>query len=159
MPGMLCHEADLSLRGPNQFVRPRVSWPCEGRDNLPIAVFLAETESGLKLADTFCTEAGFLVLAVRTADLEVAVNAVEWAADHGHQLGGDPDQLVVAGGRLAAAVALHARAEGWPALSRLVLIGTGLARWARRLRDADVEVDEVGSDAAMSSGWIHGLRK
>ena len=104
---------------------------------------------------------------------------MEWAADHAHQLGADPDRLVVAGGGLAAAVALHARDEGWPPLSRQVLIGpdlTGWPRWtadslsgvapatvvnapgyAARLRAAGVEVEERFPDRAMSFAWVRGL--
>jgi hypothetical protein len=114
MAAMLCHEADLALRAPTEFVRPRVRWPCEGRDGFPIAVVLLGGGVGEELADTLCTDEGFLVIALRTRSEEVAINAVEWAADHGRQLGGDPDRLVVAGGPLAAAVARHAAAQGWP---------------------------------------------
>jgi hypothetical protein len=111
---MLCHEADLALRAPAEFVRPRVSWPCEGRDDHPIAVVLLGPGVGQEVADTLCSERGFLVIALRTRSEEVAINAVEWAADHGRQLGGDPDHLVVTGGPLAAVVAQHAAEQGWP---------------------------------------------
>jgi hypothetical protein len=114
MAAMLCPEADLALRGPTEFVRPRVSWPCEGRDGFPIAVVLLGPGAGQELADALCSEEGFLVIALRTRSEEVAINAVEWAADHGRQLGGDPDRLVVTGGPLAAVVARHAAAQGWP---------------------------------------------
>jgi hypothetical protein len=114
MAAMLCHEADLALRGPTEFVRPRVSWPYEGRDGFPIAVFLLGPGAGQEAADALCTEEGFLVIALRTRSTEVAINAVEWVADHGRQLGGDPDHLVVAGGPLAAVVARHAAEQGWP---------------------------------------------
>jgi hypothetical protein len=159
MAAMLCHEADLALRAPEQFVRPRVSWPCVGSDDNPIAVFLSEPGSGPELTDALCTEAGFVVLAVSTAEQDLATITLEWAADHGRQLGGDPDHLVVAGGRIAAETALHASREGWPALTRVALIGSGLARYARRLREAGVEVDQIGSDTAMSSEWMRGLRE
>jgi hypothetical protein len=114
MAAMLCHEADLALRGPTEFVRPRVSWPCEGRDGHPIAVFLVGPGASHEVADALCSEEGFLVIALRTRSEEVAINAVEWAADHGRELGGDPDHLVVAGGPLAVVVAQHAAEQGWP---------------------------------------------
>jgi hypothetical protein len=117
MAAMLCQKADLALRGPTEFVRPRVSWPCEGRDDHPIAVVLLGPGAGQELADALCSEEGFLVIALRTRSEEVAINAVEWAADHGRQLGGDPDRLVVVGGPLAADVARHAAEQGWPEIS------------------------------------------
>jgi hypothetical protein len=182
MPAMsleLCREAGLSLRGPGHFVRPRVSWPCGDGDNHPIAVFLSEPDSGLEAADALCKVGGFLVLALRTEVMEVASNALGWAADHGRQLGGDPERLVVAGGRLAATAALHARDHGWPHLARQVLIGPDLAGWplhagslaevapatvvnaaeyANRLREAGVEVEDLYVQEPMSFDWIRGLR-
>ena len=171
--------ADLPLRAPRAFVRPRVSWPPDAQDGSPMVVVVDEADAGLQVADALCVEAGFVVLALQTAALDVATIAVEWAADHAHQLGADPDRLLVAGGGLAAAVALHARDEGWPPLSRQVLIGPDLAGWplaadslsgvapatvvnapayAARLRAAGVEVEERFTDRAMSFAWVRGLR-
>jgi hypothetical protein len=49
-----------------------------------------------------------------------AVATVEWAADHAGELGADARRLLIAGegagAGLAAAVAAHARHQGWPAL-------------------------------------------
>jgi hypothetical protein len=178
MPVKVQLDASLSLRTPRDFVRPRVSWPPNGRDGSPMAVFLAEPDSTLEAADALCVEAGFVVLALRTDAFDVAAIAVEWAADHAKQLGADPDRLLVAGGRLAAAVALHARDEGWPALSRQVLIGPDLTGWplaaaslagvapatvvnapryAARLRAAGVEVEELFADRPTSFEWVRGL--
>jgi alpha/beta hydrolase fold len=180
MPGMpteLCREADLSLRGPDHFVRPRISWPPGHADSHPIAVLLSDADSVRDLADALCAE-GFLVLDLRTAEMDVATIAVEWAADHGHELGGDPERLLVIGGRLAAAVALHARDERWPRLARQVLIGPDLTGWplhattlagvapatvvnggeyANRLREAGVEVQDLYVQEPMSFGWVRGL--
>jgi len=151
-------EADLALRGPHEFVRPRLSWPVDAPYGRPIAVVLAEPHASFELADALCLEAGYVVLALRTADVEVATIAVEWSADHARQLGADPERLIVAGGRLAALAAVHARDEGWPAISRLVLVGPDLAGYARSLRDSGGEVVEIDSLDAMSFDWVSGLR-
>ena len=59
--------------------------------------------------------------ALRDADI-----ALDWAADHAAELGADPQRLVVAGAAagagLAAAVAQHACAQGWPEIVRQVLL-------------------------------------
>jgi alpha/beta hydrolase fold len=172
-------EAALSLRATDDFVRSQVRWPVDARDDSPMAVVLAERDSELEVAHALCAEAGFVVLALRTAELDVATIAVEWAADHGPQLGADPERLLVAGGRLAAAAALHARDEGWPPLSRQLLIGPGLGGWplraaslaglapatvvnapgyAARLRAAGVDVDELLLEEPLSFDWIRRLR-
>ena len=48
-----------------------------------------------------------------------------WAADHAAELGADPARLIVAGhgdgARIAVAIALGARDEGWPPLAHQVL--------------------------------------
>jgi hypothetical protein len=178
MPIETQRDADLTLRGPRDFVRPRLSWPVDAPYGRPIAVFLADPGSSFEAADALCFEAGFVVLAIRTPSVEVATVAVEWAADHAKQLGADPERLLVAGGRLAATTALYARDQAWPVISRQVLIGPELSGWsprgvsltgvapatvvnargyAARLREAGVDVDEL-SLAPMSFDWIHGLR-
>jgi hypothetical protein len=157
MPAMSI-EADLALRGPHEFVRPRLSWPVDAPYGRPIAVHLADPDSSFELADALCLEAGYIVLAIRTAAIDVATIAVEWTADHGKQLGADPDRLLVAGGRLAAEAALHACDEGWPLISRVVLVGPGLADYAHRLREAGVEVVEIERTDPMSLDRISGLR-
>ncbi|HYH89963.1 MAG TPA: alpha/beta hydrolase fold domain-containing protein [Solirubrobacteraceae bacterium] len=170
-------DADLALRAPRRFVRPRVSWPADAPDGSPMAVFLAEGDTGFEAADALCAD-GFVVLALPTAAFDVATIALEWAADHAIHVGADADRLVVAGGGLAAAVALHARDEGWPRLSRQVLIGPEETGWppadadlsgvapatvvdapgyAARLRAAGVPVEELRPDPATSFAWVRGL--
>jgi hypothetical protein len=180
MPTLLQREADLSLRAAaRDFVRLRVSWPPDVPDGSPIAVFLADRDSCFEAANALCREGGFLVLALQTAELDVATIALEWAGDHASSLGADPDQLIVAGGGLAATAALHARDHGWPALSRQVLIGPDLSGsppalaslagvapatvvdaqdYAGRLREAGVEVDELSAKDPMRVDWIRTLR-
>jgi hypothetical protein len=157
MPAMSI-DADLMLRGPRDFVRPRLSWPVDSPYGRPMAVYLAEPGSSFDLADALCREAGYIVLALRTEAFDAATIAVEWTADHGRQLGGDPDRLLVAGGRLAAAAALHALDQGWPVISRLVLAGPDLEGYAGSLRDSGIEVVEIDSVEPMSLDWVHGLK-
>jgi hypothetical protein len=178
MPSLMPREADLSLRAAREFVRPRVSWPPDATDGSPIAVVLSDGDSALDLAGALCLEGGFVVMALQTDALDVATIALEWAGDHASLLGADPDQLVVAGGGLAAAAALYARDQGWPPLARQVLIGPDVSGWppageslagvapatvvnaqgyASRLREAGVEVDELSDHAPMSFGWVRGL--
>jgi hypothetical protein len=179
MPTLLQREADLSLRAARDFVRSRVSWPPDAPDGSPIAVFLADRDSCFEVANALSRQGGFVVLALQTADLDVATIALEWAGDHGSSLGADADQLIVVGGGLAATAALHARDHGWPPLSRQVLIGpdlTGSPRalaslvgvapatvvnaphYAARLREADVEIDELSAKDAASVDWMSTLR-
>jgi acetyl esterase len=138
--------ADVQLRGRAGPLATRVHWP--PRTTPPprpaLLVFLpaAGAESGARALDgadalccSLCRHAGVVVLAVspRPASagveapaLEDGITATAWAADHAGELGADPRRLAVAGeGRgagVAAAVALHARDAGWPALTRQVLI-------------------------------------
>jgi hypothetical protein len=171
-------DADLTLRGPRYFVRPRLSWPPDAPYGRPIAVFLADPGASFEVADALCFDAGFVVLAIRTPSVEVATVAVEWAADHAEQLGADAERLLIAGGRLAATATLHARDQRWPFVSRQVLIGPERSGWpprgvslagaapatvvnasgyAARLREAGVDVEELSLEP-MSFDWIRGLR-
>jgi hypothetical protein len=172
---LMQREADLSLRAAHDFVRPRVIWPPDPEDGSPIALFLWERESVFELAETLSAEGGVVVLALQATALDVATIALEWAGDHAESLGADPDQLLVAGAGLAARAALHARDEGWPPLARQLLFGPERSGWppahaelagaapatvvdapeyARRLRDAGVEVEELPLAASMSFDWL-----
>jgi acetyl esterase/lipase len=158
------HVAGLSLRGSAGPLRAQVSWPdSEPGDRPPLTVLV----DGAEVPSAF-SAAGIVVLSVRTAAFHDAVATVEWAADHAAELGADARRLMVAGGALAAAVALHARDAGWPPLARQILIDGDLAlplraatvdgvapativtrgrasarRYAARLRHAGVEVEEL----------------
>jgi acetyl esterase/lipase len=172
-------DASLSLRDPSGIVRVRVNWPApESGDAAPVLVFLSDLESSVGADDALCrrlsSEANLIVLSVRTAALDVAATALEWTADHAAQLGANPDDVLVggigSGGGLAAAAALRARDHGWPALTRQVLLRPDLAEWpggeplagvapaivvgarryAARLREAGVEVEELPLIANLS---------
>ena len=147
--------ADLQLRGRAGPLRTRVHWPpaTGGPVVRPLLVVLAPTSTDAWWA-TVAAQTGVVVLAVsdtrvtRVADeaaLAEATTAVQWAADHAHELHADPGRLLVGGeGRgawLAAAVTLEARDEGWPSVVRQLLVVTttsdtvaGAAGLVRRLR-------------------------
>jgi hypothetical protein len=175
MTTLVQREADLSLRAADDFVRPRVIWPPDPEDGSPIALFLWERESVYELADALAADGGAVVLALQTSSLDVATIALEWAGDHARSLGADPEQLLVAGGGLAARAALYARDEGWPPLARQLLFGPERSGWppadaslagvapatvvdapeyANRLRAAGVAVEELPLAARMSFAWL-----
>jgi acetyl esterase len=100
-------------------------------------------DSAEALCCALCRHAGIVVLAVsarrapsgvETPTLEDGITATTWAADHAGELGADPRRLVVAGvaagAAVAAAVALRARAAGWPTVARQVLLRPDLGRAA-----------------------------
>lgn len=176
--------ADLRLRGNTSPLPVRVYWPGqEASRPAPLLVFCvvgASTEawSGGPGAETSCRglseDAGFVVLSVRCdpPDAQSGTYVLEWAAEHAAELGGDPGLLLIggqgAGGAAAAEAALDARAQGWPRITRQVLISAGPVakravagvppativtvrhdprgdggRYTARLRQAGVGVDEL----------------
>lgn len=163
---MVEREANLRLRG----VRARVRWPDAG-DRPGLVVLVADAEH---VAEA-CTRAGAVVLAASCATLRDAAAALEWAADHAGELGADPRRLAVAGGEVAAALAVHARDQGWPPLARQVLIGPDLdgpagslagvapatvidaGAYAARLRDAGVEVEEPRGEDELAATLTRAL--
>jgi alpha/beta hydrolase fold len=129
--------ADLQLRGSAGPVRTRVAWPrsAGGPTPPPLLVFLpaaGDHDPGPTVSEL----AGVVVLEVTdtrpprlpdAAALLQATTATQWAADHAAELDADARRVLVGGeGRgawLAAAVALQARDDGWPTLTRQVLVG------------------------------------
>ena len=105
---MSISEAGLSLREPTGLVRVGVSWPdSEPEQDAPALVLIACGDAG-ELRRRLALQCGLLVLAVETCELDVALTAVEWTADHVAQLGGDPERLSVAGVGEGAALAAEA---------------------------------------------------
>jgi hypothetical protein len=183
-------DASLALCEQSGIVRVRVNWPTLD-EKPPVLVFISGDDVRTDIVDAFCrglcVEAGILVLSVRTACFDTATTTLEWTADHADQLDADAAAVLIGGiGRgagLAAAVALGARDNGWPDLTRQVLIRpdfdaypdapagvapatvVGISAYSDRLRDAGVEVDQVGAICdlapvlrpAMNSGRISGL--
>jgi alpha/beta hydrolase family protein len=158
--------AGLRLRGATGPLRAEVAWPVgtSGGRAAPLAVLLP----GADEAAAAFAEVGVVVLSARTSAFHDAIAVLEWAADHSAELEADPRRLMVAGGALAAAVALHARDAAWPPLARQILIDgdlrmplraatvAGVApatvvtrgrptprRYAARLRASGVEVEEL----------------
>jgi acetyl esterase len=180
--------ADLHLRGAAGPLAARVLWPqlTPARPGLLVLypggpAAPASTEG---LGRALCAGAGLVVVRpLRIPSLGEAVAAVEWAADHGFELGADAARLVVAGygagAGLAAAVAVQARDQGWPALARQLLVLPAFpvvlpgslagvapatvvartgddagARYARRLRNDGVDADLLAFDAARLAGGL-----
>jgi acetyl esterase len=114
----------------------------EGADPAPVVVWLhggGWVLGDLDSADTTCrhlaAEAKAMILSVdyRKAPefrfpvaVEECYAVVDWAASHGAQIGGDPSRIAVggdsAGGTMAAAICLMARARGGPRLAFQLLV-------------------------------------
>ena len=179
--------AALQLRGSTSPLPVRVYWPSqEASQSGPLLVFCMAGAGagawsggfGVPGTEASCRglsqNPGLTVLSVGCdrADPGPGAQVLEWAAEHAAELGADPGRLLVggqgAGGTAAAALALDARAQGWPPVMRQVLISagpvapravTGVApatvvtvrhhpggdegRYAAWLRRAGVEVDEL----------------
>jgi acetyl esterase len=145
--------ADLQLRGQSGPLRTRVHWPpAAGAPVRPPLLVVLPAAGDDDMWGAVAALAGVVVLAVTdacltrltdAAALVEATTATQWAADHAAELNADPRRLLVGGeGRgawLAAAVALRARDDGWPALVRQLLVllptapGTRAGRGAARL--------------------------
>jgi acetyl esterase len=116
--------ADLQLRGNTSPLPVRVYWPARA-DPVPVLVFCIVGAGAGSQTEATCQglseDPGLLVLAVSCpAGAQDGTTVLEWAAEHAAELGADSGRLLVAGqgaGRaVAAAVALQARAAGWPAV-------------------------------------------
>jgi alpha/beta hydrolase fold len=109
MPGMPYPTAELHLRGSAPI---RVTWT--GPGPAPLVVYLGHEAR---------VDSPAVVLAV--TEYEDALSALQWCADHGAELGGDPDRLIVAGDQesatVVAALARQARDRGWPPIERTVI--------------------------------------
>jgi acetyl esterase len=114
--------ADLQLRGNTSPLPVRVYWPGQAAAQpVPLLVFCM-VGAGTEASCRSLSDLGLLVLAVSCpTGAQNGTTALEWAAEHAAELGGDPGRLLVAGqdtgGAVAAAVASRARAAGWPAVT------------------------------------------
>ena len=146
--------ANLQLRGLSGPLRAQVSWPAITDASPALLVLLPDTgdvQHAAALSRELSARAGVVALlaCVRLAPdradpatLQDAITALEWAADHAAELYANPECLLVAGvgtgAAIAAAVALHARDEGWPAIARQVLICPDFAAYAGPLDAASL---------------------
>jgi len=132
---------NLTIAGPGGEIPLRIY---KGQENgrLPVIVFfhgggfvLGSIQSHENVVRQMAVETGALVISVDyrlapehpfPAGLDDCYAAVQWAEAHAAGYGGDPAQLAVAGdsagGNLAAAVCLRARAEGGPAIGMQALL-------------------------------------
>jgi acetyl esterase len=166
--------ADVQLRGRGGPVAARVHWPTRtgSRRRPALLVLLPGGRSGAEGLDeadsvcrALCRHVSVVVLAVsgrvgwkcfQTSALEDAVTATGWAADHAAELGADRGRLLLAGdalgGRIAAAVALHARDDGWPAITRQLLIRPDLGGGQHRAAPAGRDLIDLPVDASSLEG-------
>jgi acetyl esterase/lipase len=132
--------ADLQLRGSTSPLPVRVYWPGQATSQpAPLLVFCMVGAGAEALCRSLSEDLGLLVLAVSCpAGAQNGTTALEWAAEHAAELGGDPERLLVAGhgaGRgVAAAVASQARAAGWPDV--VLAAGRGDAQLLEAVRRA-----------------------
>jgi acetyl esterase/lipase len=129
--------AELRLRDGTWPLPARVYWPRPRGPSSPLLVFLASRDGAAeadRLCRELCARAGLVVLSAGHSSepltFSAARAATEWAADHAAELGADPARLLLGGagraGGLAAAVAVHARDQGWPPIVRQLLISPDL---------------------------------
>jgi acetyl esterase len=115
--------ADLQLRGNTSPLPVRVYWPSQAAPQpVPLLVFCVVGAGAEASCRSLSEDLGLLVLAVSCpTGAQNGTTALEWAAEHAAELGGDPGRLLVAGqdagSAIAAAVASQARAAGWPAVT------------------------------------------
>ncbi|MFZ0186194.1 MAG: alpha/beta hydrolase fold domain-containing protein [Streptosporangiaceae bacterium] len=115
--------ADLQLRGNTSPLPVRVYWPGQAAAQpVPLLVFCVVGGGAEASCRSLSEDLGLLVLAVSCpTGAQNGTTALEWAAEHAAELGGDPGRLLVAGqdagSAIAAAVASQARAAGWPAVT------------------------------------------
>ncbi|MBW2422024.1 MAG: alpha/beta hydrolase [Deltaproteobacteria bacterium] len=134
----------LSIPGPGGDVPVRLYVP-EGTQ-LPILLYFhgggwvgGSVDAVENICRGLADRAGYIVLNVDyrlapehrfPAGLEDCYAAVEWAAQHGRELGGDPGRIVVAGdsagGNFATACCLLAYERGGPPIAHQVLIYPGV---------------------------------
>jgi acetyl esterase len=115
--------ADLRLRGNTSPLPVRVYWPGQAASQpVPLLVFCVVGAGAEVSCRGLSEDLGLLVLAVSCpTGAQNGTTALQWAAEHAAELGGDPGRLLVAGqdagSAIAAAVASQARAAGWPAVT------------------------------------------
>jgi acetyl esterase len=140
-PASVGEVTDIGIQGPNGSIPLRIYSP-DGEGPFPVFVFLhggGWVRGSLDAYDGPCRllakEADCVVVSVGyrrapehpfPAGLEDCYAAVEWAADHAADLGGDPDRVAVggdsAGGNLTAAVTLAARDREGPDIAHQILV-------------------------------------
>lgn len=134
--------ADRTIPGPAGVLPIRVYTPAGAPGPLPVSVFyhgggwtIGDLDSHDRECRALCNRARCVVVSVDyrrapearfPAAFEDASAALGWVGAHAPEIGGDPTRMAVvgdsAGGNLAAAVALHARDHGGPALCFQLLV-------------------------------------
>jgi hypothetical protein len=151
--------ADMQLRGSTRPLPVRVYWPGQStRGPAPLLVFCMAGAGAEAWCRGLSSNPGLVVLSVGSdaASGHDGTDVLEWAAEHAAELGGDPGRLLVAGERagaaVAAAVALEVRDQGWPPLTRQVLINAGPIPWLPVAGIAAASVVTVADDPRADGG-------
>lgn len=164
------------IAGPATDLRIRIYWPTATFEApVPIVVFahgggfvFCDLDSHDDLCRRMCNGVGALVISVEyrlapenpwPAAPEDVYTATVWASHNAHQLGGDPDRVVIAGdsagGNLAAVTTLLARDRGGPTLSAQLLIYPVVAADFDTTSYRDFASGYYNTRAAMQWYWAH----
>ena len=132
---------DRTVPGPAGEIMVRVFWPSE-ETGLPVLVWfhgggwvLGSVAGSDPVCRRLAEQSRAIVISVdyrmapedpAPASFDDCLAVTRWAAEHASEFGGDGSRVAVggdsAGGNLAAAVALHARDDGGPALAHQLLV-------------------------------------
>lgn len=143
-PGAIARTEDRNVPGPNGPVPVRIYWPVAGTAGAAPPILLLFHGGGYALGDIdthdgmaryYCAAAGVVVVNVGyrrspehkfPAGFEDCYAALQWAADHGAEIGADPARIAVtgdsAGGNFSAAICLAARDRNGPSIAFQALV-------------------------------------
>jgi hypothetical protein len=180
--------AQLRLRGGDRPLGAQLVWPAAVAAGVMVLLVDAGEPSAADHGEYVCRSLsdalGVVALNAACGGLEDGATAIEWTADHAAQLGAGGARLLLAGlhagAAMAAALAIQARNDGWPDVSRQILIhprfgagapsppagvapatvighDSGSRAYAARLRQAGVHVDELDHpDPFREPSGLHG---
>jgi acetyl esterase len=161
--------AALHLRSRGGVLPATVTWPATADGRPPaLVVFFADVARPDRFTSALAECAVVLTVVVHATPYDAATTAFDdasavlgWSADHAGELDADPDRLVVAGhaggAALAAAVALHARDQWWPAVAGQLLIEPDLDAWPASVPYAS-SLRETPLDGAPPATVVTGRR-
>jgi hypothetical protein len=165
MTATLQRVADLRLRGSAGPTRTRVYWPVAPSDAVRTGLLLFFCGAEAPWLRELASAAQLVIVAAPCADdpdalvsarRRDAATALEWAADHAHQLEADRTRLLVGGISLGAALAEEASREavaaGWPPLTRRVLVPLGAPPVDQHPGAAPATIVTAGADDAWPAG-------
>lgn len=133
---------ERTIPGPNGDIPIRIYWPDAAADALPILLLyhgggwtLGDMDTHENVCRYYCAKAGVIVINIDyrlapehkfPASVDDCYAALEWAAAHAAEVGGDAGRIAVtgdsAGGNLSAVVCQLALARGGPGISFQALV-------------------------------------